>query len=76
MNEWKLLLLLEYKWRIFRLYRKMINWLLKKKVKLTNPLLCFLAKKLDKHGLVLSNLKYNYENQTGIKLVFYKCDEY
>jgi len=76
MNEWKLLLLLEYKWRVFRLYRKLLNYLLRKKVSLTSPLLCFITKKLDKNGMMISQLKYSYEMQTGVKLVFYKCDEY
>jgi hypothetical protein len=76
MKKWKLLVLLEYEWRVFRLYRKLINWLVRKKFKLTSPVLCFLVKRLDKHGILISKLKYIFETQTGIKLVFYKCDEY
>jgi len=76
MKEWKLLMQLEYEWRVFRMYRKLVNWLVKNDIKLTSPLLCFLVKRLDKLGINLSNLKYIYESQTGIKLVFYKCDEY
>lgn len=75
MREWKLLMLLEYKWRIFRLYRKLLNYLLERRVSLTSPVLCFIAKKLDEYGMLISRLKCNYEMQTGVKLVFYKCDE-
>lgn len=71
-----MLILLEYEWRLFRLYRKIVIWLIKKKIKLTSPLLCFLTKRLDKHGIIISELKYIFETHTGIKLVFYKCDEY
>lgn len=76
MRRWKLLILLEYKWRVFRLYRKLLHLLVGRNVSLTSPILCFLAKRLDKYGILISKLKYNFESQTGVKLVFYKCDEY
>jgi hypothetical protein len=76
MKEWKLLVLLEYKWRVFRLHQKILYWLVENNMKLTSPILCFLAKRLDKYGILISRLKYIFETQTGVKLVFYKCDKY
>lgn len=76
MREWKVLAQLEYEWRAFRLYRKFINWLVKIKMKLTSPVLCFLVKQLDKHHIILSDLKHLYETKTGKIIVFYKCDDY
>jgi hypothetical protein len=76
MKEWKVLAHLEYEWRAFRLYRKIINWLVKMKIKLTSPVLCFLSRQLDKHDLLVSNLKHLYERRTGEIVVFYKCDEF
>jgi hypothetical protein len=76
MKEWKVLVLLEYEWRVFRLYRKFVNFLVKKGMRLTSPILCILQNKSDKHGVILTKLKCLYEKQTGKKIVFYKCDEY
>lgn len=76
MKEWRVLVLLEYEWRAFRLYRKFINCLVKKGMALTSPVLCFLSKRLDKHDILITRLKTFYENRTGKIIVFYKCDEY
>ena len=76
MKEWRVLVLLEYEWRAFRLYRKLINGLVKRGMNLSSPVLCFFSKRLDKHNILISRLKRFYENQTGKIIVFYKCDEY
>lgn len=76
MKDWKVLLLLEYEWRAFRFYRKVLNWFIKKGVKLSSPILCLVGKKLDKHGTIVSKLKYLYENRTGEIIVFFKYNEY
>lgn len=76
MNKWKVLLLLEYEWRIFRFYRKVLNWLIKRGVRLSSPTLCLVGKKLDKHSTLVSELKHLYEHQTGEIIVFFKYNEY
>ena len=76
MKEWKVLVILEYEWRVFRLYRKFMILLVKQGIKLSSPLLCYLSNRLDKHGVLLSAGKDNYERMTGKVIVFYKCDDY
>jgi len=71
MREWRVLVGLEYEWRIFRIYSKLIHWFIKKKLKLTSPILCLLSKKIDKHGISVSEMKHLYENKTGKIVVFY-----
>lgn len=76
MKEWRALVLLEYEWRTFRYYRKLLNRLVKKGMSLSSPILCYLNKRMDKHGVKLFGLKEGYESRTGKVLVFYKCDDY
>lgn len=76
MKEWRALVLLEYEWRTFRCYRKLLNRLVKKGMRLSSPVLCFLNKRLDKHGVRLIGLKEDYESRTGKVLVFYKVDDF
>lgn len=71
MKEWRILVSLEYEWRIFRLYRNITNWFIRRGLKLYSPVLCALSKKMDKHGVLVSEMKYLYENQTGKIIVFY-----
>lgn len=71
MKEWRVLVSLEYEWRIFRIYRKITNWFIGKGFKLSSRILCALSKKMDKHGVLVSEMKHVYENQTGKIIVFY-----
>lgn len=71
MKDWRVLVGLEYEWRLFRFYRKIMNFAIKRGVKLTSPVLCILSKKMDKHGVLVSQLKHSYEIQTGKIVVFY-----
>lgn len=71
MKDWRVLIGLEYEWRLFRFYRKRINRKIQKGATLTSPVLCKLSKKMDKHGILVSQLKRSYENQTGKIVVFY-----
>ncbi|MDF2942698.1 MAG: hypothetical protein K0S01_1556 [Herbinix sp.] len=75
MNVWRVLFLLEYEWRVFRIYRKLINWLVKRGMKLSSPILCKIKRKLDNHNMNLMELKRKYEKQTGQVIIYYKCDE-
>ncbi len=72
MKEWRVLINLEYEWRVFRSYHKVINWLVKRHMSLSSPVLCFLNKKLDYHAMLIPGLKARYEKQTGKIVVFYK----
>ena len=76
MKEWKVLVILEYEWRVFRSYCKLLNWLVKQGMKLSSPILCFLNQRIDKHSLLVSAWKSDYEKLTGKIIVFYKCDDY
>jgi hypothetical protein len=75
MRVWRVLLLLEYEWRVFRIYRKFVNWLVKRGMKLSSPVLCKIKRRLDKHDINLIELKRIYEKQTGQVIIYYKCDE-
>jgi hypothetical protein len=75
MRVWRVLLLLEYEWRVFRIYRKFVNWLVKRGMKLSSPVLCKIKRRLDKHDINLVELKRIYEKQTGQVIIYYKCDE-
>jgi len=70
MDDWRVLVGLEYEWRTFRLYCN-INWFIRRGMKLSSPILCLLSKKSEKHGLLVSKKKNLYENQTGKVIVFY-----
>jgi hypothetical protein len=74
MKVWRVLLLLEYEWRVFRIYRKVINWLVKKGMRLSSPVLCIIKRRMDKHDINLIELKEFYEKQTGQVIIYYKCD--
>lgn len=71
MKEWRVLVSLEYEWRTLRLYRNIMYLLIKMGFHLSSPVLCLLSKKLDKHGVIVSEMKHRYENQTGKTVVFY-----
>ncbi len=76
MKEWRVLVSLEYEWRTFRLYRKVINWLIKRGMSLSSPILCYINRRLDIHAVLLPELKTLYESQTGKIIIFYNCDDY
>ena len=71
MKEWRVLVNLEYEWRIFRFYGNVLNWFVKNGMKLSSPVLCFLNRKLDKHCLSITDRKNIFEKQTGEVIVFY-----
>ncbi|MHB8132070.1 MAG: hypothetical protein ACYDEX_24170 [Mobilitalea sp.] len=75
MKDSRTLMHLEYEWRLFRNYSIFINWLVKRKIKLSSPILCMLKKKLEKHGFSVTKLKALYEEQTGQVVVFYNYND-
>lgn len=75
MKEWKILLSLEYEWRLFRMYRKIMNRMICKGISLSSPLLCLIKRKFDKHSDTLFDLQHYYEKQTGHIIVYYHYDE-
>lgn len=76
MKNWRVLLTIEYEWRVFRIYRKVINRLIKKRMKLSSPILCGLNRRLSQHSIMVTKMKDLYEKQTGHVILFYKCDDY
>ncbi len=75
MKEWKILLVMEFEWRIFRVQRKLINWLVGKGLKLNSTILCFVNRSLDKHVVALTKNRFLYEQSTGQIIQYYKRDE-
>lgn len=69
------LLQLEYEWRAVRIYRKIVNWLVKKRINLSSPLLCMVKGKMDKHYFILYDAQKFYELRTGQTIRYYKFDE-
>lgn len=75
MKEWRLLLSLEIDWRMFKLHRKLINWLVKRGMKLSSRVLCLVNRGLDSYGVSLARNRRYYENMTGEIIHYYKRDE-
>lgn len=75
MKEWKLLMLLEFEWRIFRIQRKLINWLVGKGIKLSSGILCFINRRLDHFMVSLTENRHQYEKITGQIIQYYKQDK-
>jgi hypothetical protein len=75
MKEWRILLILEFEWRIFRLHRKLINWLVGKGVKLNSTILCLINRSLDNLIVILAENRLRYEQITGQIIQYYKRDE-
>lgn len=74
-KEWRILLLLEFEWRVFRIYRKLINWLVRRRMRLTSPILCWINKCLDNCSVVMFRNRQSYEQLTGQIIRYYKQDE-
>lgn len=74
-KEWEVLLHLEYEWRLFRYYRKLLHYLVKRKMRLSSPILCFIQKRMDKHSIRLMVTQRLYEQKTGVKIVYYKYND-
>ncbi|MDF2484137.1 MAG: hypothetical protein K0R46_305 [Herbinix sp.] len=75
MKEWRILLLLEFEWRMFRVFRRLINWLVKKGMRLSSPILCMINRSLDYYGAALARQGNLYESITGEIIRYYKRDE-
>lgn len=75
MKELKLLLLLEIEWRIFRIQRKLINWLVGKGFKLNSKILCFINDSLDNYVVALAENRHQYEQITGQIIQYYNHDK-
>jgi hypothetical protein len=76
MKEWRILLSLEFEWRMFRFYRKLVNWLVRRGLKLSSPILCLVNNNLDNYGVSLARHRRSYENMTGEIIQYYKRDEF
>ena len=75
MKEWRILLLLEYEWRVIRIFRKLINWLVKRRMKLSSPILCSINRGLDHQMVKLAVNQRLYESLSGQIIMYYKHDE-
>ncbi len=75
MKEWRILLSLEYEWRVIRVFRKLINWLVKRRMKLSSPILCSINRRLDHQMVKLAFHQRLYESLSGQIIMYYKHDE-
>ncbi len=75
MREWRILLVLELEWRMSRIQRKLINWLVGKGIKLNSKILCLINRSLDNRLVILTENSHRYEQITGQIIQYYKRDE-
>lgn len=75
MKEWRILFVLEFEWRVFRIQRKLINWLVGRGIKLNSTILCLINRSLDNHMVILTEYRFRYEQITGEIIQYYKRDE-
>lgn len=75
MEQWRILLSLEFEWRMFKFYRKLVNWLVRRGIRLSSPILCLINNKLDNYGVLLARHRSSYESMTGEIIQYYKRDE-
>lgn len=75
MKEWRILLLLEIEWRMFKVHRRLINWLVRRGMKLSSPILCRINRSLDYYGVSMARQRKQYESVTGEIIRYYKRDE-
>lgn len=75
MKEWRILLILEFEWRVFRIHRKLLHWLIGNGMKLNSPILCSINRSLDNHVVILTQNRERYEQLTGQIIQYYKRDE-
>jgi len=75
MREWRILLLLELEWRMFKVHRRMINWLVRRGMKLSSPILCMINRQLDNCGVSMARQRNQYESITGEVIKYYKQDK-
>lgn len=74
MKDWRVLVSLEYEYRAFRFYRRFMHLLVKRGVRLTSPILCYVSRRLEAHAILIPGLTDLYEHETGKTVVFYRCN--
>ncbi len=74
MKAWRILLLLEFNWRMFKLHRKLVHCLVNKGMRLSSPVLCLVNRRLDRYGVSLAKNGRTYEKITGETIRYYKSD--
>lgn len=67
-----ILLKMEYKWRAFRILRKLLNRMISKGMRYNSFCVCFINRKLNNYLADLIELKKYYENVNDIKIDYYK----
>ena len=68
----KILLRMEYNWRIYRLLRKILNYMVGKGMKLNSLFVYSLSRRLEDCYDEILKYKDIYETKTGITITFYK----
>lgn len=72
MKEQKIIAQMEYKWRIFRILRKILHWMIKYRVKYTSPSVCYISKIISNYFVDLLELQQRYEECTGNTVRYYR----
>lgn len=71
-EERKIIAQMEYKWRTFRILRKILHWMIKNRVKYTSFSVCYISKILSNYYVDLLELQERYEKYTGSTIRYYK----
>lgn len=67
-----IVLRMECNWRIFRLLRKLLNYMVRKGMRLSSFIVCLFSRLLDNCYADLLRCKEIYEEEIGVKITFYK----
>lgn len=72
MEEQKIIAQMEYKWRTFRILRKILHWMIKYRRKYSSPSVCYISKILSNYYVDLLELQERYEKYSGSTISYYK----
>ncbi len=67
-----IVLRMECNWRIFRMLRKLLNYMVSKGMKLNSFFVCLFSRLLDNCYADLLKCKNIYEEKIGVQITFYK----
>ncbi len=72
MNRRWMIVKLEYKWRIFRTFRKLLNLMVGQGKKYSSVSVCFINRIVDHELADLIEIQKRIEEESGIKIEYYR----
>ena len=72
MNKRWMIVKLEYKWRIFRTFRKLLNFMVRHDMKYSSMSVCLINRIMDHELADLIELQKRVEEGTSIKIDYYR----